>query len=556
MASMYTGRVIMFKKQRGFGYIEPDAGSNLGEKVFCHWKSIKTNDKWPTLEEGMRVSFKAERDEKDPNRWKATEVYTEDGEAVGDGEEEEEEEESVNYLLNGKKFKGMVKSWNKSSGVGLIKVDEKGVWPLKGVKVDQDDVHAINEPPSLRPGIRVEFQISKDDETGIYEAKNVCAPGGEKVKNLPGQGRKKREIEGEENESSASKRPRVEPQPQEPEPIEPEQPEEPEEPEQPPQPEPEPINTTITSNNAVSSALEDEFENDDTIVEIGLFIRCALVGVLIGKKGATIKEIRKLSSANMKFGDDDVEVEKDTQCERVDKYRVLAISGSKKEVSTACKVIAQKIAESEQNLEFKIVFLVPEDYCGMFIGKKGANIKEMKGEADQRVRINLGRESLQLPGANKVTLCTVNGPRLNTQKAMERIVKCLGDISAKMQELMNAEQQNQWTPNYSGGFQKGYGGGFQGGQPRGAASGWGGGGGGLSRRSEYGASSARAGASGYGASLSMGPQGTYSDAMAGGGFGGGAYSASSFGGSQNQDRPYSTGGWGARGGGQVSRGGY
>jgi len=42
MDDLQLGTVISFNKKRGFGQLEPDDKSDFGDKIFCHWKTIKT----------------------------------------------------------------------------------------------------------------------------------------------------------------------------------------------------------------------------------------------------------------------------------------------------------------------------------------------------------------------------------------------------------------------------------------------------------------------------------------------------------------------------------
>merc|ERR1719233_1261254 len=100
----------------------------------------------------------------------------------------------------------------------------------------------------------------------------------------------------------------------------------------------------------------------------------------------------------------------------------------------------------------KLVFMVPNSYCGMFIGKKGANVKKMKGDAEAKVSINLSENPIQLPGANEVTTCTIYGNKEDTQNAIEQAAITLGDISVSMRANL---QPKLPPPSYGGGFGRG-----------------------------------------------------------------------------------------------------
>jgi len=201
--------------------------------------------------------------------------------------------------------------------------------------------------------------------------------------------------------------------------------------------------------------------DEDQIVELGLLIRLHWVGLLIGKKGATIRELNKKSEAKMNFGDDDIEVDQE-------KYHVMAISGTREQVKKASVAVADKLAELTQSKDWKLIFLIPDSYCGMFIGKKGANVKKMKGEAGNNLWIKLSQEPLKLPGVSEVTTCAIFGPKDFVKTAIEVAAQTLGDISASMQQAMKAEQESKWMPpSYGGAFGRtrggpsSYGGGFR-----------------------------------------------------------------------------------------------
>jgi len=436
MEELFLGTVASFKKQRGFGYVTPDDQSMLGDKVFCHWKSIKTSDKWPHLTDGMRVAFQAEQDDK--KGWKTTEVYTEEGEEVT-------MDEPIVLLKKGKKYKGICKSYSKGKGVGVIMPNGNGPWPKTGVKVLRSDINGDGGTPYLTKDQRVQFQLTKEDSG--YRAVNVTLPGG---KNIPIEGAsgnqaksdkhvkkqsKKSEVKKQSGKSNVKKAKKKESRKRQ------------------------LSQASKRKNSPAKKKSNHDVENKDTgslivpsqipsgayggmevaaedVIEVGLIMKSQWVGSLIGKKGATIKEIKKLSEANMKFGDDEIEI-------GTGLYKVFAVSGTMNQVADACKIVAIKLGEASLALEYKIVFLVPDIYCGMFVGKKGATINEVRGNMDERVRVELSQDPILLPGSSKVTLCTVFGPRQNVQRAIERTVAVLGAISTRLKKQM-MEPVQQW----------------------------------------------------------------------------------------------------------------
>ena len=57
---MTTGTVKFFNEQKGFGFIQPEDGSN---DIFVHISAVERSG-MRTLREGQKVSFEIETDEK------------------------------------------------------------------------------------------------------------------------------------------------------------------------------------------------------------------------------------------------------------------------------------------------------------------------------------------------------------------------------------------------------------------------------------------------------------------------------------------------------------
>jgi len=184
------------------------------------------------------------------------------------------------------------------------------------------------------------------------------------------------------------------------------------------------------------------------IVELGILIRKHWVGGLIGKKGRTIWMIRdKSKGANIDFGCDDIVIDrnKDKKWDQPpwpllepDKFTVCAISGTKQQATDAAVAMAEQIAKAAQSTDYRLEFLIPEAYVGIFIGKKGMNLQQMRGESSN-ISINIRDEPIML-GSNRTTLCTLFGPAESMVKTIERTAKWLGDISIRVQMDREAEQ--------------------------------------------------------------------------------------------------------------------
>jgi len=446
MEDLFLGTVESFNKQRGFGQIKPDDKSKFGNKVACHWKSIKSSDKWPTLVKGMRVAFQAEEDKKKANCWKTTEVYAEDGNEI-------KIEEKVSLLNKGKLYKGACKSYNKSKGTGLIKPDGKGPWNKSAVQVRRSDIEVESGTPSLKQGQRVQFQLTK--EKAGYRALNVTILGAKKAAAKSTSGKKpqkkaaakstskkkpqkkgKKAVESKVQKKVQKKVARKRKRSQE------------RKSEKPPAKK---SRKTVVKKSTKGTQLESgvyggmEVDVDD-IIEVGILLKSQWVGSLIGKKGVTINEIKKLSNANMQFGNDEIEVQGGL-------YKVFAISGTMNQVADASKEVAIRLGKASESLEYKIVFLVPWSFCGMFVGKKGATINEIRGEMDQRVRIDLSKDPVYLSSSNMASLCTVYGPRENMKHAIERTVAVLAGISNRIRKQMTGG--DQWGENERDGGYRG-----------------------------------------------------------------------------------------------------
>lgn len=413
MKDLFKGTVSNYKKQRGFGHIKPDNTSKLGNKVSCHWKTIKSSDKWPTLVNGMRVAFKVSKDEKKVGGWKTTEVYTEDGKEINMKGE-------IILFNNGEKYRGVCTSWNRGKGEGLIKPHEDGPWLKTRLKVKRSDIDSDGANASLKQGHQVQFQVTKE-KTG-YRAVNVILPEVEKVVKEDISEKKTKEDPKEDPKKStlkksATKKTRKRPL----------------------SPANEKIATAAQKKINIGAKKEMKHAQLESgiyggmevsvedVIEVGILLKSQWVGGLIGKKGATIREIKNFSNANMQFGNDEIPAKGGL-------YKVFAISGTMNQVADACKVVAVKMGEASQSLEYRIVFLVPDSHCGIFVGKKGSTINEIRGEMDLRVRVILSQDPLILPGANKVTVCSVYGPRENLKDAIERTVAVLGGISARIRK--------------------------------------------------------------------------------------------------------------------------
>ena len=61
---MKIGTVKWFDAAKGFGFISPEDGS---KDVFVHHSSIKSEDRYASLNEGQRVSFEIEQGAKGPS---------------------------------------------------------------------------------------------------------------------------------------------------------------------------------------------------------------------------------------------------------------------------------------------------------------------------------------------------------------------------------------------------------------------------------------------------------------------------------------------------------
>jgi CspA family cold shock protein len=168
-----VGTVKDFNSKRGFGYILPDDG---GERVFCHWKAIQSDDRWPRLEKGMKVKYELEEQD---GKTRAANVTTTKGKKIVLGTKEE-------MVYSEYCYPGVVKWFNsgsgKNSGFGFITLSMQAqlgddvIPETTDIYVSREEVLTEDPNPRLVRNMEVEFIIAKT-QSGKFAATDVTLPG-------------------------------------------------------------------------------------------------------------------------------------------------------------------------------------------------------------------------------------------------------------------------------------------------------------------------------------------------------------------------------------------
>mmetsp|Transcript_106216 Transcript_106216/g.298663 ORF Transcript_106216/g.298663 Transcript_106216/m.298663 type:complete len:232 (-) Transcript_106216:72-767(-) len=176
------GTVQVYKKFEGYGFLTPDEkGLVPDDKVFVHWKSLQSNDRFPFLTQDMKVEFSIEKVEKrGVMTLAATAVSLPGGDklALQDAIDLENKTfvggQSVRYT-------GTMKFFNPKSGFGYIVIDDGFQYDQEGVpkeiRADSSELNAGGANAGPMENARVEFGIWKNKKD-VFKAYNVTLPGG------------------------------------------------------------------------------------------------------------------------------------------------------------------------------------------------------------------------------------------------------------------------------------------------------------------------------------------------------------------------------------------
>jgi len=380
-----TGTIVEFDARRGFGFLLPEDEEDKTKKVFCHWSEIESEDRWPQLKKQMVVEYTPLEDK---GKIKATKITMVGGEKICIGEDSEK-----NYNME-TKYKGKVKFYDARKGFGFIKPSSKEpiewagetVDKEKGIYVDRQEIISDSTPVGLNDGMLVEFNIYHHSK-GLA-AGHVSAVGGGKIVYKSQSQKRGRDSRGGWGNARGGwqgmKRMRMGGFP--------------------------------PRGGFAAGADSDK-------IEIGLYVQNNHIGPLIGKGGETVKKIRKDSGgANVQFAD--------ARQRNFSNKQVVSIIGDEDQVSKACVEILKKLEELADGYQPGLTFLIPHSYCGMFIGKKGCNLKEVQEESG--VKVDVTKVPVQLAGGSVVSLAQLKGDVEQIDEACKKVVPLLGNIAKKV----------------------------------------------------------------------------------------------------------------------------
>ncbi|KAI7892687.1 uncharacterized protein EV154DRAFT_480176 [Mucor mucedo] len=173
------------------------------------------------------------------------------------------------------------------------------------------------------------------------------------------------------------------------------------------------------------SKVDDNANTKDESISIRSLVGTKDAGVIIGRGGKNVSDIRELSNARVTIS----EIVPGAY------ERILTVSGPVNAVAKAYSLVGEKIlsehtqpeesnADGEQILTIKL--LVPDNKMGTLIGKGGVVIKSIQDESGSR--LNASEEPLPMSSERTIS---IQGTPTAVQHAIQRIAKILMDYSER-----------------------------------------------------------------------------------------------------------------------------
>jgi len=176
----HLGKVSMFKKWSGFGFIEPAQPGvvpGADNMLFVHWKNITTEDRFPHLSQDLEVEFSLVLS---ADRTLRANNVTLPGAAPISLQDEEDAEKKAFVGGQHLRYTGTLKFYYSDQGFGYITIDDGYQVPEDmptELRVERAEVNAAGKQPMQMKNIQVEFGIWKTDKNQ-YKAYNMTLPGG------------------------------------------------------------------------------------------------------------------------------------------------------------------------------------------------------------------------------------------------------------------------------------------------------------------------------------------------------------------------------------------
>lgn len=179
--TVLKGTVLAYYTFQGYGFLTPEQkGLIPNDKVFVHWKNLKSTDRYPALIKDMEVEFTVSQVEKNGVKTLAAENVTLPG---GASIAVQETIDSKKDFVGGQnlRYTGTLKFFVPQKGFGYLKIDPGFQYDREGVpeeiRVETAEMNCGGGNPKYMENLQVEFGIWVT-KRGAFKGYNVSLPGG------------------------------------------------------------------------------------------------------------------------------------------------------------------------------------------------------------------------------------------------------------------------------------------------------------------------------------------------------------------------------------------
>ncbi|XP_072507026.1 insulin-like growth factor 2 mRNA-binding protein 3 isoform X7 [Notamacropus eugenii] len=172
-------------------------------------------------------------------------------------------------------------------------------------------------------------------------------------------------------------------------------------------------------------------QNHQNDIPLRMLVPTQFVGAIIGKEGATIRNITKQTQSKI-----DIHRKENAGASE----KPITIHASPEGCSTACKIIMEIMQKEAQDTKFTdeipLKILAHNNFVGRLIGKEGRNLKKIEQDTDTKITISPLQE---LTLYNPERTITVKGSIETCGKAEEEIMKKIRESYESDLSAMNLQ---------------------------------------------------------------------------------------------------------------------